>query len=69
MKKNKQDMVFGADPFFWEWVVSVLIMATGQQEDTKYYTVSVVVNNSGSSRWTSLKEGAEAGGKGLQYKG
>ncbi|WP_440322667.1 sugar ABC transporter substrate-binding protein [Laedolimicola sp.] len=62
MKKNKQ---------IWLLVlilllgmgVSVLIMATGQKEDTKYYTVSVVVNNSGSSRWTSLKEGAEAAAK------
>ena len=40
--------------------VAALIMTVGQKEEKNSYTVSVIVNNSSDSRWTSLREGAEA---------
>ena len=36
------------------------IMTAGRKEEKNSYTVSVIVNNSSDSRWTSLREGAEA---------
>ena len=40
--------------------VAGLIMTVGRKEEKNSYTVSVIVNNSSDSRWTSLREGAEA---------
>ena len=40
--------------------VAGLIMTVGRKEEKNSYPVSVIVNNSSDSRWTSLREGAEA---------
>lgn len=58
MKKNKQTL-FLLLIFLIFMAISLLVILSGKEEK-RSYTVSVIVNNSSSSRWTSLKEGLEA---------
>lgn len=62
MRKNKKQG-FLTVLILFAVAVLTLLMAFGQKDEKKSYTVSVIVNNSGSSRWTSLKEGADAAAK------
>lgn len=62
MKRNKR-LWFLTVLLLFAVAVLTLIMTVGQKNEKKSYTVSVIVNNSGSNRWTSLKEGVEAAAK------
>lgn len=62
MAKNRKIFMFS--------VVALLILSVAmafsildQGNNERNYTVSVIVDNSNSSRWTSLKEGLDAAAK------
>ena len=58
MKKNKQTLIMLLILLACV-AISGMILVAGREEK-KSYNISVLVNNSSSSRWTSLREGAEA---------
>ena len=42
---------------------SLLLLLTGERQEVKRKSISVIVDNSTSNRWTALKEGMEAAAK------
>lgn len=62
MKRTKKILLYVLMGFLLV-IFSLLLLLTGERQEVKRKSISVIVDNSTSNRWTALKEGMEAAAK------
>lgn len=62
MKRTKKILLYVLMGFLLV-IFSLLLLLTGERQAVKRKSISVIVDNSTSNRWTALKEGMEAAAK------